>query len=160
MKNTILTSALAVSIVMGGALGVSAQGHGGQHGQGPHHSFDEIDANGDGQITAEEMAAHRQARFEAMDTNGDGKVSADEMQARMQERMQDRVSRMMARADKDGDGGLSMEEMQGMRRGAMMDQADTDGDGMISQAEFDAMHQNMRGKMQGHGKGHGHMQDN
>ncbi len=155
MKNTILISALAVSIVIGGTLGVTAQGHGGQLGQGPHHSFDEIDANGDGQITAREMAAHRQARFQAMDTNGDGKVSADEMQARME----NRVSRMMTRADKDGDGSLSMEEMQDMRRGAMMDRADTDADGVISQAEFDAMHQTRRGKMKGHGAGHAHMQD-
>jgi Ca2+-binding EF-hand superfamily protein len=47
--------------------------------------FDEIDANHDGQITADELRAFHEKRraeqFKKVDTNGDGKISKAEAQA-------------------------------------------------------------------------------
>ena len=43
------------------------------------------DANKDGKITKEELAAHNNAMFENMDTNKDGVIDKDEMKRKMTE---------------------------------------------------------------------------
>lgn len=51
--------------------------HGGQAKR--EARFKELDANGDGQLTQDEMAARATAMFSAMDKNADGKLTPDEM---------------------------------------------------------------------------------
>lgn len=150
MKNLMMMSALGMSIVLGGAVqGMAASGE----GKGPRHSFEQLDTNGDGQLTRDEMQAHMKARFDAADTNGDGVMSLEEMQARGQERAAKRATKMIERLDTDGDGGVSFDEAQARRGGKMFERADTDGDGAISKAEFDTAREKMR-EMQAkrHGK--------
>lgn len=149
MKNLMIMSALGMSIVLGGAMqGMAAS----DHGKGPRHAFEDLDANGDGQLTKNEMQAHMKARFDAADSDGNGVLSRAEMEARGHEKAAKRAGKMIERLDKDGDGGVSFEEAQARRGGKMFDRADADGDGAISQAEFDTAREKMR---EMHRKHHG-----
>lgn len=69
--------------------------------------FAALDADRNGQVTAEELARMPEARFAAQDTNGDGMLDAQELSASLQARMADRVDRMIGDLDLDGDGLLS-----------------------------------------------------
>lgn len=141
MKNAWLTTALGAAILTGAA----AQGVAGpREGMGPHgpwHSFEELDADGDGQIVEAEMLAHMKARFDIADTDGDGKLSRDELSARMETRQAERSARrldwMFEHRDADGDGALTLEEMRAGRAARMAARIDTDGDGSVSREEFE-----------------------
>lgn len=144
MKNEYLITGLAGAIFLAFATqGVAAGGQGGMGGSGPRHSFEEVDINGDGQITKEEMAEHRAARFSQADTDGDGMLSRDEMLARAEEQQAKRrgkmIDKMISRNDADGDGALTMEEMAAGRGGKHFAKADANEDGAISKEEFEAM---------------------
>ena len=150
MKYAVLMGTLSVAIVAGATL-VDAQGNGtGQMGQkGPKFNFEEVDTNGDGLMTQDEMAAFHKARYEKMDQNGDKMISADEMRTAMQAqanaRIEKRITRMMERHDANGDGLVGPDELKPPRADKMLKRVDTDGDGAISRAEFDAM-KDRRGK--------------
>lgn len=108
---------------------------------GPKHrepvSFQELDANNDGQVTQEEMQAHRNQRFTAADTDGDGKLSVGEMQAAAQQKANDRVTKMFDKHDANSDGFLSEDELPKPRRAdKMFDRIDADNSGGISEQEF------------------------
>lgn len=120
---------------------------------GPLSAFEEMDVNGDGQVTQEEMQAHRQARFAQIDTNGDGALSLDELTANGVSKAADRASRMLERFDANGDGVLSAEELPQQRRGGkMFERADANGDGMLSAEEYAEVSEKMhkRGKHKRH----------
>jgi len=154
MKITVLRTALAAMVVVGGVGSLHAESEmkNMRHGMGMQPSFEELDADADGKITPEEMAAQMQARFEGADGNGDGALSRDELIARMTERQAERIAahadHMIERHDTDGDGMISPDEMKAGRDGRMFKRADTDGDGAISKAEFDAMREDMRARHQ------------
>ena len=90
-------------------------------------------------------------RFAEADADGNGALSSDEMIAQAMKRMSRRVAHMIKRHDGDGDGELSMEEMQKRHKGNMFSQMDTDGDGAVSAEEFEAM-KGMHRKHHGEGK--------
>jgi Ca2+-binding EF-hand superfamily protein len=98
---------------MHGGMGL----HGGASAMGPNveRMFGMLDADGDGKVTTEEMAAAPQRRFAAIDANADGKVTADEMVehriALMRARIEARVAMMITEMDDNGDGALSVEDM-------------------------------------------------
>ena len=178
----IMLAATAVTATSALASGPDFGRHARGMGAGvPMMSFEELDADGNGEISREEITNRAEARFNAADTNGDGLLSKEEMVAAAQARVEGRVTRMIDHMDKDGDGSVSLEEIpmhgdkRGPDRGAMMFGAtDSDGDGVISQQEFVAMQDFMkkfrfmkmsemrmkdgRGDREGHGKGHGMMQ--
>ncbi|WP_278921203.1 EF-hand domain-containing protein [Pseudophaeobacter profundi] len=123
---------------------------------GPKAQFEELDSDGNGEITKAEMAAHKAARFGAADSNGDGKLSAEELHARGQELLAKRVAAMIRHMDQDDDGQLSQAEM-GKRgdHGDMFARLDRDDNGSISQEEFGKMRHHRGGKQRaGHGSGH------
>jgi Ca2+-binding EF-hand superfamily protein len=76
--------------------------------------FDEIDANKDGQVTADEMRAFHEKRrsehLKKVDTNGDGFISKAEAQANAP-----RLFEHFDQLDANKDGQLSKEEMQAAR---------------------------------------------
>lgn len=127
----------------------------------PEIVFEELDLNGDGAITLEEMTGAGDARFAEADANGNGTLDRDELLARAQERAERGVDRMIERVDANGDGALSQEEMANMREGRrgpnparMFERIDADGDGSISQGEFETALETMRERRGGFGGQH------
>ncbi|MBE1296505.1 MAG: calcium-binding protein [Rhodobacteraceae bacterium] len=140
------THFIAVIVATAGLAGASAAlAKPGMHG--PRASFEELDADGNGQVTKAEIEAHRAARFAATDTDGDGKLSAAEIEAEGVKRAAERAVRMIERHDSDGDGALGPDELPKSRqRGDMFARMDSDGNGAISKEEFQEARANMRGK--------------
>jgi Ca2+-binding EF-hand superfamily protein len=162
MQNKFTGSALiVVAALMGAAAYAQDTAAPMQRGAGPMFDFATLDANKDGKITKDELAAAKTARFTAADTNKDGKLSVEEMtaarDAMIAKRKADRMAQMIKRFDKDGDGMISEAEMPTPPNAdKMFDHFDTDKDGAISQAEADAAKQMMQDHMGQHqGKGHG-----
>lgn len=162
MKKTVLMTGLALAIGLGALSEARAQGMGqGQQGQGMMGQG----MMGHGMMGGEGMG-DMATRFEGADTDGDGQLSRDEIVARMTERATARIAaqadRMIARHDGDGDGMVSLEEMQTAPTGRMFERLDADGNGAISPEEFARMRE-MREEMMGqsgggmsghHGKGY------
>lgn len=99
--------------------------------------FTAADSNGDGAVTAEEMAAVRAARFAQMDADGNGSVTREEFDAAARKAEAERRAKAFTRRDANGDGVISAEEMAS--RGDRMSRADADQDGVITRAEIDAL---------------------
>lgn len=165
MKKTLITSAILAAVI--GAVGVAAispvmanKAQGRMSGMEQRFDFEAMDADNDGKITREELEAHRSAEFDARDTDNDGFLSPEEMSAailaKMNERMSRKVAKMVERHDSDGDGRLSKEEMsQSKHRGGdFFDRLDEDGDGAISAEEMEEHKERHadRGKGWGHKK--------
>lgn len=148
MKNTVLIAALGLAIATGGAFAASDKSEGRHHR--PHHSFEELDANGDGKLTQEEMETHMQARFEGADTDGNGSLSQEELLARISaeqaKRAEKYVAHMIDRHDADGDGALTMDEMQSRHKGKMFSRMDADDDGAVTKEEFETMRAKHKGR--------------
>ena len=148
-KAIVITGVLATAFVATAGTGFAFGSR--QGGPGFDISFAELDADGDGQVTMQELAAMGAARFDAADSDGNGVLSAEEIQARAQEQVAKRVAGMIQRFDQDGDGALSRDEMPGPRRaGRMFERFDQDGSGGISEQEFTEA----RAKIGEHRKGH------
>ena len=118
-----------------------AQGEG-RHG--PRFIFEELDANGDGGVTLEELESAGEARFAEADADGNGSLSREELIAQGEARIERGVDRMLERADADGDGALTQEEIADARQGRrgpdparMFSRMDADNDGTVTEAEFD-----------------------
>jgi len=142
------------------ALSLSTLGAHAERGmRGERPAFSGIDANADGAITPAEIDAlaetRRAARFAGIDADSDGKVSRAELIGARDARAAARADRMIERADSDGDGALSPEEMRAVagdragRRGGrdghrgrdaagLMERLDADGNGSVSEAEWTA----------------------
>ncbi|SLN37501.1 transaldolase/EF-hand domain-containing protein [Aquimixticola soesokkakensis] len=170
MKRNALISALALTAVLGGSLGAYAKGGDDMQGQGrkggeQHQSmrgmkgdmkgdmgkgrmggfdFAAADTNGDGAISAEEMAAYQQAKFDEIDANGDGEVSGEEMtayrDAQRAAEIAERQAAMIAERDTDGNGTLSLEEMTSTTTTTqtMFERMDRNGDGVVDASDMPA----------------------
>jgi len=180
-----LKESITVLAVVAGLIATSAQARDGEQDRSAQREarFSQIDANSDGQITAQELTAQAAARFAAADTDGDAALTLEEMkaQARSNERMLSRFdadnngtlsddelakaedSKMGKRAakhfermDADNSGGITLAEMQARRDPAeMIAKLDADASGAVSLEEF----AKARGHGKEHGKGHGHGKD-
>lgn len=133
---------------------------GGMGGHGPMFDFATIDTDKDGKVTKEEMMAFHQSRVAGTDADGDGFITADElaahMKAEMNARIDERAKARVAAQDANGDGKLSAEELIAPPMPTrMFDRMDADGDGAISQEELAKAHEMMRERMGGKRDGHG-----
>ncbi|MEI9926672.1 MAG: ca2+ sensor protein [Sphingomonas sp.] len=149
MKKTIVAAALGATLVASAAFAQDGQ-------ERPRWGdpLERADANHDGVVTKDEVLADVGARFAKLDANHDGKISAEEREAyagAMRERMAQRGpggpgGRGMGRVDTDGDGTISLAEMQAQAT-ERFDRVDTNHDGKIDQAERDAARERMMAMM-------------
>jgi Ca2+-binding EF-hand superfamily protein len=127
------------------AVGGAAQAKSGDDNKAA--MFEQIDADGNGAVTQEELKAHAQARFDKADANKDGFLTADEMQAQRAahagERGGKRAEKMLERHDTNKDGKLDAAELeaasegrQGKRAAKMMERVDANSDGKLSFEEL------------------------
>jgi Ca2+-binding EF-hand superfamily protein len=160
-----------------GPIGGGMAGPGGFGARGGLFATDfaELDVNGDGLITEEDLLARAEARFAEVDADGSGALDASELaagaQARVEARMQNEnrrprgfdletvgtrmAERMIEARDSDDDGVLSLAELGPDKGfGRVIDRFDTDDDNAISQAEFDAAKAEI-GERHARGGGHG-----
>lgn len=165
----------------GPMAGFDGPGGPGARGEIFASAFTDLDKDGNGMITEDDLTVGAEARFTAVDTDGDGILSADELaasiKARMAERMQDGArrggkmdadamatriaARMLAARDDNDDGVLSLEELapgNGPGKGfaRMIDRFDTDDDNAISEAEFETAKQEIDSRHVGRADRGGH----
>ena len=141
MKRTTLATAsiaaiaaLALPMI---AIAQPGDGHRGKGHHGPRGDMTamiaEIDTNGDGNLSKEEVDAHRAAKFAEVDMK----------------------AKMFAKLDTDGNGTISAEEFNS-REHPGFDKADADGDGTVTKEEMDAMRDKMKDRRGGwHKRGDG-----
>ena len=163
MKNATLKITALTALILAGTGMAMAKGPG-HDGNLP--TFEEMDADGSGEITSEDFALLRDARFAEIDADGDGSVTEAEFTAHAAARAGERAAARFARLDADGDGVLSRDvlEARGGRGGGerMLSRLDEDGSGGVSAEEFEvgmerlAERRSKRGKRGGgHGWGRG-----
>lgn len=115
----------------------------------PEAKFNSMDANSDKMVSSAEHAAAVTKMFGEMDADGDGKVSAQEMDAR-HGTASAATSEPRTMNDAAMDTGAMRRPMSATDKIAKMD---TDGDGMLSSAEHDAGAAAMFSKMDTDGNG-------
>jgi len=146
-----------VALVVGGSavMAGSWRGHHGGPGMmgGAHmdRMVTEIDANGDGALSQEEIDAYRDARFAAADTDGDGAITPKEMSDA-------KAAMRFAAMDTDGDGVISQAEFMDVhtgriRTGKGFHRMDKDGSGRVEAEEFAAMSEHMKSRLDSDGDG-------
>ncbi|SEA53447.1 EF-hand domain-containing protein [Rubrimonas cliftonensis] len=131
MRNTTLAAALGCLSLVAGAVALPAAGAGaGAGGSGDRaeawrldRMFERLDADGDGRLVRDEIAAFG-ARVMEADADGDGRVTREEFAAARGER---RAQARFGRLDADGDGAISREEfLANAAREAAREEADVD----------------------------------
>jgi Ca2+-binding EF-hand superfamily protein len=147
---------IAVTVLAVGATALIATELSARPGPGGDPmTFETLDADGDGKITAADLEALKTERFAAIDADGDGAVTLDEFKAAAATRAEERAEEIFSRLDADGDGTLGrdvLEQRQG-RGGAMgermISRLDSDGDDAVSPEEFEAIKERGRGGRHG-----------
>ena len=142
VSKTVTAGLIAVGIsgaILVGASAFAAGDHGDRGGR--HHrgfggiDFEQVDANGDGTITQDEMLAAAGDRFQDADSDGDGIVSLDEFTAAEEllekQRRQARAERMFDRLDANDDGELTQDELE-TSVAERFDRMDRNGDGELT----------------------------
>ena len=150
-----------------GAVAI-ADDHKGPHDMKAKHAekhaemLEKFDANGDGTIDEAEREAAMLAKFAEIDTDGSGALSQEEVTAHQYAKMVERSEEHFAKADANSDGVISVEEFETARhdrrgkfrkhrdgrRKAMLEKFDADGDGEPSESERAAARE------AGYGRGH------
>ena len=124
--NRSLIAAVCVFTAAGATAALAAP-----HGHGKR--FEQLDENGDGLVTADEMDAKRAALFDNADANGDGALSEDEMRAYHKAKREER--RAKHNPDTNGDGVVDRNEYQAAAD-KRFDRMDKNGDGVLSEDEL------------------------
>lgn len=112
-------------------------------------NIERIDTDKSGTISLEEFASIGMGKMIAADKDGDGILSTDEVSAAMEaERKRRREEAMMKRLDVNGDGSITVAELQD-RMSKQFALLDRNSDGSLSEEEI----RKMRGKRKGNRKG-------
>lgn len=123
-KFTIATLAAAGTVLISaGAFAADGKGDG---------RWDRLDTNGDGEITAEEMAAKDKEFLSAADADGNGSVSKAELKAHHEKKRSER--REKRNPDKNDDGVIDRDEFMDSAE-ARFDKMDKNSDGVLSEDE-------------------------
>lgn len=112
-------------------------------------NIERIDTDKSGTISLEEFASVGMGKMIAADKDGDGILSTDEVSAAMEaERKRRREEAMMKRLDVNGDGSITVAELQD-RMSKQFTVLDRNSDGSLSEEEI----RKMRGKRKGNRNG-------
>ena len=179
MKKRTMVIMAGVLVLAGGAAAIAAVGEKrGRFGHGPHmgmsggmmgeigvggrggmmgRGLKNLDADGDGAVTLDEMLAKRTPFFNRIDTNGDGVIDAAEIEVEIGQNVSYFTTVMFKRLDKDGDGKISKQEYTG-RDMAKISAVDDDEKGPDHRAERKrggphAKHEGRRGERHGWHRG-------
>lgn len=146
MKHAIAISAISLMLA---STAWAGNGGNGNPGAG---FIEEWDTNGDGQVTAEDVASRRADIFMSFDYDDDGILTAEEYLAFDETRdtahdgedqgnqghggeRKAAVGMTLEFNDVDGDGAVSLEEFTG-QSAAWLALVDRDGDGIVTTADF------------------------
>lgn len=153
MKRTLISTFAAASIIgLGMGTVAVADNHGGPKGpKGEKRAemLQQFDANGDGNLDETERDAARLAKFAEIDVDGNGTLTKQEVTDHMMARLVEKVDTHFPEEDVNGDGVISVDEFgsrrkarrEGFRdrregkRAEMLEKFDADGDGELSEAE-------------------------
>ena len=127
-RNTIIVALLTAGVGLAGVTAVAAQGPSDRSGERSGARFDRLDANGDSELTLEEMTAKQAAIIEEADTDGNGALSKAEMRAFREAKRAER------NPDKNDDGVIDRTEFINAAQDRF-DRLDRNGDGVLSEDE-------------------------
>lgn len=137
MTQTSLTQAAVLALTVCGLAAAPASAQ--SPGSDAEKRLAQADANGDGNITLEEVAASRTAMFIRLDRNEDGIVdAADRPRGFGGRRFDDALTRVLAQFDANGDDRLTLTEMVDAPM-PMFTAGDTDNDGVLTAEERAAL---------------------
>jgi Ca2+-binding EF-hand superfamily protein len=115
----------------------------GRRGQALGQRLEKMDLDSDGKITEAEVRQAANVLFTELDADADGSLAPDELPARQGGKARrgsggpGRGGRLLERADQDGNGALSLDELTA----ALLERfegCDSDGDGTVTAAELKA----------------------
>ncbi len=136
MKRMILTGAalFSLAVTLAAVPAEDAGPGGGQVEKSGKWRFEKLDSNKDGFVDKSEFKGPKEA-FQNIDSDSDGKLTEDEMRKHHES--------MIKEFDKDGNGELSEEEKEAMRKemaerhiSEKFKKEDKNGDGFLDQSEF------------------------
>ena len=144
----VLSASFGCSVAAGQApqsneTGATADGVHARHD--PARFLQRFDKDGNRTVEVSELPERMQKWLASADTNKDGKISVEELKAHAAAKREE----MWKRADKDGNGALTAEEVG--PRWERLQVADADRNGSVTRAELDQAR--AEGKLRGH-KGH------
>ena len=93
--------------------------------------FDEVDADGDGSVTREEIDAYRTAKVSQADKSGDGALSIEEFDTLFREFTRPHMVDVFQDLDANGDGTIDSGELDA-RLARIVQRLDRDGDGALT----------------------------
>jgi len=151
MSGKIISAALLGTMIAGASFAAAGKGD----------RFKELDTNGNGVVTHDEMMAAVKVHFDKLDKNGDGYLTLAELPKEMpipehmEKRMEKRMERMAERAEKAGRE-FDEEELQDRfkpTRIQFVAKHDRDGDEQVSLEEFSSRAVSMFKRADGNGDG-------
>lgn len=128
----VLAASAMLALTGGAALAGAGMGHDGGNRFG---FLQAMDADKDGAVTRAEIEAASAARAAEIDADGNGSISAAELLAWHDAQRQKRMEQRLAAMDSDGDGTVSVAEYEAASNWRLA-RLDRDGDGKIERHEL------------------------
>ncbi len=132
------TALVAVGSAGGWRHGGGMGGMGGP-GHGPMRLMEQLDTNGDGKLTKEEVDGVSQAKLAQFDTDKNGGLTLQEFQGLWLDFMRPQMVRGFQRFDADGDGSVTKAELEAPLD-RMLQHMDANDDGAIGRDEMGPRH--------------------